>query len=312
VLLSSRFDSTLKEFQEMTRRSLSILSLCLAFTVPAFGQYCAPSLANGCNGPGEEWIINVTFGSTNNATGCTPAPNYADYTALPAPLVTPGTSFPISVTVGNYWSGDMVEIYCDWDNNGNLNDAGETTIILDPGGAPSGSGASVVYNGTVNVPLLTGGPVRMRVVLSYFGPYGPCPTSSMFGFGEIEDYTVLTPGVAPCHLAFSSPFGPGSIQMDNTPCAPVAFADYINAITLAAGTYPNGWFFGLDIGWNQLVGEFQSGYPFSGTLDAAGSSTFLLPGGAPSGLQLWAVSVQFAPGFGQFLLARPPVTYTIP
>jgi hypothetical protein len=299
----------------MTRRSLSMLSLCLALAGQAFGQYCTPSLNNGCTSPSYEWITNVTFLSTNNTTGCTPAPNYADYTALPAPLATPGTSFPISVTVGSYWSGDDIEIYCDWDSNGNLNDAGETTIILDPGGVAGGTGASNTYNGTINVPLLTGGPIRMRVILSYFGPYGPCPNNgapNFNTFGEIEDYTVLTPGVAPCHLAFSSPFGPGSLQMDNTPCAPVAFADYINAITLAAGTFPNGWFFGLDIGWNQLVTEFQSGYPFSGTLDASGSSTFLLPAGAPSGLQLWAVSAQFAPGFGPFLFARPPVTYTIP
>jgi hypothetical protein len=123
---------------------------------------------------------------------------------------------------------------------------------------------------------------------------------------------VAFPAVCPCQLQFTSPLGTGSIQMTNTPCVAVAGADYINAIALAQGLFPNGWFFGLDIPIGQLVAEFQTGFPFIGTLGGVGESTFGPITGAPSGLQIWAVSVQFAPGFGPFLFARPPVTYTIP
>ena len=135
--------------------------------------------------------------------------------------------------------------------------------------------------------------------------------NAVSGQGLIDDVQFFS-GPLPCQLFFSSPFGSGSIQMDNTPCATLAGAQYINAITLVPGTFPGGWFFGLDIPFTQLVGEVQTGFPFTGILDPAGASSFLLPGGVPSGLQLWAVSAQFAPGFGPFLFARPPVTYTVP
>jgi hypothetical protein len=116
----------------------------------------------------------------------------------------------------------------------------------------------------------------------------------------------------PCTLHFSSPFGPGSLQMSNTPCAAAAGANYFIAVTLAQGLTPNGWFFGLDIPWNQLVGEFNGGFPFTGTLDASGASTFG-PIFAPSGLPLWAVSTQWVPpGYGNFIMKRGPKSYIIP
>ena len=126
------------------------------------------------------------------------------------------------------------------------------------------------------------------------------------------DGVTFTTGPLPCTLWFSSPLGPGSIQMENLPCPPVGGASYLIGIVLVQGTTPGGWFFGLDIPWNQLVGEFNSGYPFAGTLDGAGYSNFGPIVGAPSGLQLWAVSTQWAPGFGPFLFQRGVTTYTIP
>jgi len=49
-------------------------------------------------------------------------------------------------------------------------------------------------------------------------------------------------------------------------------ATYVTAITLAQGAYPNGWFFGLDITLTELISQFQTGFPFSGVLDAVGQS----------------------------------------
>jgi GEVED domain len=299
VPLSSRFDSILKECLEMTRRGLSILSLCLALTVPAFAQYCASSTTGNACGI-DEYIANVTCGGMNNSSACIGPPSYEDFTGLTGPLCPPTVPTPITVTIGTFWSGDEVDVFCDWDGNFILNDPGEHFPLVTAGG---------VATGNITAPGTALPSTRMRVVLRYFGVASPCATTT---FGNTEDYTVLSGGTPNCYLWFTSPLGPGSLQMDNTPCAPVAGADYINAITLTGGTFPNGWFFGLDISWGQLLSEFQGGYPFAGTLDGAGSSTFFIPGGAPSGLQLWAVSAQFAPGFGPFLYNRPAVTYTIP
>jgi hypothetical protein len=285
----------------MIRRGLPILSLCLALAMPLFAQtYCIPAHTAGTCGI-DEYISNVTIATLSNTTACDPLPHYEDFTALPPTLLAPTLSYPITVTIGTFWSGDEVDVYCDWDGNGILNDPGELTTLLTSGGTSTG---------TIVVPGAPAPLTRMRVMLRYFGVADPCLTAG--GFGNTEDYTIITGGTPNCWLSFSSPFGSGSLQMDNTPCAAVAGADYINAITLVPGTFPTGWFFGLDIPFGQLLSEFQSGYPFTGTLDGAGASSFSLPGGVPSGLQIWAVSAQFAPGFGNFLYARPPVTYTVP
>lgn len=115
-----------------------------------------------------------------------------------------------------------------------------------------------------------------------------------------------------CILFFDSPGGPGSIRMQNTMCPALAGADYLVAITLNQGAYPNGWFYGVDIPFSELVNEYNAGFPFKGTLDAVGASTFGPIGGAPSGLTIYAVTAQFAPGFGVFLTNRTRTAYTIP
>jgi hypothetical protein len=128
--------------------------------------------------------------------------------------------------------------------------------------------------------------------------------------GVIDDILFFS-GPIPCTLFFDSPFGPGSLRMQNIACPPVALANYIIGVTLVQGLTPNGWFHGLDIPLGQLISEFSSGYPFTGVLDATGASTFG-PIFAPSGLQLWAVSTQWSPGYGNFLFSRGATTYTIP
>jgi hypothetical protein len=119
---------------------------------------------------------------------------------------------------------------------------------------------------------------------------------------------------ASCQLVFSSPNGPGSLQMDNAPCSAMANIDYFVGVTMGQGAFPNGWFFGLDATVPELVNEFTLGFPFVGTLDAIGASSFgpTTPFALPSGMQIWAVTSQWASGFGASLGARPPVTYPIP
>jgi hypothetical protein len=117
-----------------------------------------------------------------------------------------------------------------------------------------------------------------------------------------------------CGTAFAAPFGPGSVMLINTPCPLHANASYFTAVTLAQGSFPNGWFFGLDMGLPELLNLFALGAPFTGVLNAVGSSTS--PGFGPSaslsGLTLFAVTTVWYSGYTTFFAARPALAYTIP
>jgi hypothetical protein len=130
----------------------------------------------------------------------------------------------------------------------------------------------------------------------------------------VIDEVVFTAGVLPCSLSFTSPAGPGSVAMANTACAAMAGANYLSPITLVPGAFPGGWFFGLDITITELLGQYSAGFPFAGLLDATGASFAGPFGPAPvlSGVTLYGVTAQFTAGFGSFLGARAPVSYTIP
>jgi len=291
------------------------LVLCGVLTLPVAAQYCSPSIYNGCSGTLYEYIGNVTIGSLNNSSGCVVDPAYSDFTALPAAVLPANVATTITVQVNNYWSSDEVQIFCDWDNNGVLSDAGEIFIIPDPVG-PGGSGSTnQLYTGTITPPF-GGASVRMRVLL-YYGPgsQNPCPNSgapSYDSYGEIEDYTISVSGggPVPCSTTFSSPGGPGTVLVSNNPCAPLAGAAYFWAFTFSPGTFPAGGWHGLDIGLAQLVNWYLSGYPFTGTLDGAGASSFGA-GGLPN-IPIWEVTTLWAPGYGTYLTSYAPQTYTIP
>jgi len=253
----------------------------------------------------------------------------------PAPDPGPGTTVQMYIPIP---AGSNNVTFC-WDfynnegSNSPYND-GMSIDVVGPGCSGPITNLVFVDTFTPMVPLGiegggcpdTGGsqeiaPGGPQTFLGSLGPYPPgaqlrvmCWNGTdnvVSGQGLIDEVQFFS-GPLPCQLFFSSPFGSGSLQMDNTPCAPLAGATYINAITLVPGTFPSGWFFGLDIPFTQLVSEVQTGYPFTGILDGAGASSFVLPGGVPSGLQIWAVSAQFAPGFGPFLFARPATSYTVP
>lgn len=66
---------------------------------------------------------------------------------------------------------------------------------------------------------------------------------------------------------------------------------YLNALTLNAGAFPNGWCFGIDISVSDLLVELAFGPPFFGTLDAGGAASFTTPGGVPAGLSFYLVGV---------------------
>jgi GEVED domain len=300
----------------MTRKGL-YLAFCTLLTLPAVGQHCAASISNACSGTTYEYIGNVTLGSLNNTSGCVATPAYSDFTAIAAPTIGIGVAMPVSVQVNNYWSADEVQIYCDWNGNNTFDLPGELTVIPDPVG-PGGVGSTnQLYTGSITAPAGAVAIVRMRVVL-YYDPanngspaQNPCTSSAVDSYGEIEDYSVNVAGgsAVPCSTSFTSS-GPGQVTVTNNACAPLAGAAYFWAFTFAQGTFPNGGWFGLDIGIAQLVNWYLTGYPFTGTLDGAGASSFAAAG-LPN-MQVWEVTTLWAPGYGSFLTAYPPATHTIP
>jgi hypothetical protein len=117
-----------------------------------------------------------------------------------------------------------------------------------------------------------------------------------------------------CSTVLSSPFGPGSVMLANTPCPGSAGRTYFNAVDLTAGSYPAGWFFGLDISIPEIFNLIALGFPFTGMLDGSGASTSggFGPTASLSGLTLFVVTTEWTSGFGAFLGSRSSVAYTIP
>jgi hypothetical protein len=124
----------------------------------------------------DEYISNVTVGSINNTTGWSSG-GYGNYTALSTNM-TIGVSYPISVTIGTYYSGDIVGVWVDWNKDYDFTDAGESFTMS----------AANPSTGTIIPPVsaLTGN-TRMRVRMQYGGTLNPCGTTT---YGEVEDYTV--------------------------------------------------------------------------------------------------------------------------
>jgi len=107
-----------------------------------------------------------------------------------------------------------------------------------------------------------------------------------FNTASVTAGTVLSILYQPYTFVITSPAGPGSVQIDMADCSgatPYYFIPY----TFAAGAYPNGWLFGLDISIPNAINIWNAGYPFVGNLpQTIGPVT-----GLPSGLQFWMVDI---------------------
>ncbi|MAB89611.1 MAG: hypothetical protein CMJ90_09160 [Planctomycetes bacterium] len=108
----------------------------------------------------------------------------------------------------------------------------------------------------------------------------------------------LSNGSPPCALSLSQPF-PGTLQVENIGCTP--FNPYVTAYTFNPGAFPLGWFFGIDISWTVLIAQATSplGPPTNGFFDTNGGSLWILPGGVPAGLSIYAVTIDIDPVTGQ-------------
>src|SRR5690606_12526691 len=181
-------------FRKKTKRWLGLLTFCLIFLTGqmTFAQYCAPSSTDA----DYEWITNVTFAGINNTTGGnTGLNNYTGQTATVDKDLA-GQEYTLSVSI-EADSNEYLTVFIDWNQNGTLNDPGETYVLAS---ATSGSGPFTIQ---VTVPAeAVLGSTRMRVILNYGGTPTPCTSPE---YGEIEDYTVIvlgTPPACPAPTAF--------------------------------------------------------------------------------------------------------------
>ncbi|MBK9402748.1 MAG: SprB repeat-containing protein [Bacteroidetes bacterium] len=157
--------------------------------VPAPGPAPTNYPANTAGSTIDEDITAVTIASLVNNQ---PAPNcalYTDYTALPAPVITPGSSYPFSITIGDcenatpFASG--VAMYIDYNRDGDFDDIDEqayTTVVTT-------SALSWTVSGNFTVPVTASiGFTRVRIINAE-GIASPT-SNQAYTYGETEDYLV--------------------------------------------------------------------------------------------------------------------------
>ena len=86
---------------------------------------------------------------------------------------------------------------------------------------------------------------------------------------------------------------------------------YFMATTFHQGSYPNGYWFGIDAPLNELFEQWGIAQPpFRGNLDYAGESCWWLPGGFPYlGITMYAVTVEHVGGL--ITDASPPIAHPL-
>jgi hypothetical protein len=145
---------------------------------------------------------------------------------------------------------------------------------------------------------------------SWLANAGTAYMISVAGYaGNTGNFGVVVTSLSGMTLNFF--VAPGSIgyQISGGPTGSTAFT----GITLAQGTYPNGWFFGIDAGFAELVNEYNLGFPFFSTLGGiCGGSTVGPFVGAPSGLTVFGVSVIVPFGGTGPVTHSNPATGTVP
>jgi hypothetical protein len=134
----------------------------------------------------REPICLVQFAGINNSTcsavNCSPA--LEDFTALPPAMVTPGLSYPITLsgnTDGSFTN--HFRVFFDWDQDGVF----ETSV---PIGTINNTNCVAQATGNILIPLSAlPGTTRMRVVKNFStSPTNPCGS---YSYGQAEDYSVF-------------------------------------------------------------------------------------------------------------------------
>lgn len=167
----------------------------------------------------DDEVFNVTLGALNNTSSCgsvggagSIAYEYSNYTAtVPAPALTIGGNYPLSLTIGmcgTFGYSGTVGVWIDYNQNGLFTDPGEN-VYMSPYTSFAIAGTVVSAIGGITIPATAlPGTTRMRVVEteSSTAP-GPCTSPA---YGEVEDYNVLLITPTPLDLGVSGVLKPNS------------------------------------------------------------------------------------------------------
>jgi hypothetical protein len=138
-------------------------------------NYC-PSQGNN---PSEEFIGRVQVNTIDNSST---GQSYTDFTSI-STYMSKNTQY--SITITPTWPGGTFSegyaVWIDYNRDGDFSDTGELVFSQAPTTAASVSGNFTVPS---NIP---NGATRMRVAMKYNAIPTEC---EVFGFGEVEDYTV--------------------------------------------------------------------------------------------------------------------------
>ncbi len=154
---------------------------CQGTILPPVGEYCE---SKG-DFPWHDYITNVRINTLNNFSGKS---KYSDFTNLSTNLLR-SVSYEISLTASfsyttydEYWN-----VWIDYNQDGIFSESSELAFsgVLN---APSIPAEPASISGSITVPANAGfGPTRMRVSMKRGSAPTPC---ELFGFGEVEDYTI--------------------------------------------------------------------------------------------------------------------------
>jgi hypothetical protein len=157
---------------------------------------------------------------------------------------------------------------------------------------------------------------------------GPCatsaPTAPFLRFAAVAGTTYLfrlgaaapiITGTSFLNLAYEFSFvvtpNPGALQVTLSNVAATPSGLVLNVVTLSAGAYPNGWFYGVDVPWFELFTLVALGPPFLATTSPAGTFSQTLGGaGYPTGLTFYCVGVDLGT-IGAPVAATDPFSVTL-
>lgn len=188
---------------------------------PHYLCYC-PSYAFSSQ---DSKIDSVKLGVLVSGSSGTLCETYTDYTALPAPLLTPGVPQKLRVFNGSCTGQAydvFLNVYIDYNQNSDFGSGNELVYSGGPVSQLNG------FNEITFVPPTTAQPglTRMRLVLSEQDPAGYCGGYSR---GETEDYLVQIGSVTSC---VSTPWSAGT-----TVASPAAVCAG-KSVTLSLDNYP--------------------------------------------------------------------------
>jgi len=198
--------------------------------------YCTPKSPSQQPACQYYYTSNVTLGnSVNNNTGCDGF--YSDFSSLQILTAAPGETINYSVSLENVGAqnwGSSVNIFIDYNNDADFDDAGEKVvdnIYLSFNNPASGSFTLPAF--------IAFGSYRIRVVNS-----GSTSNPCELDYGEVEDYTLLIPEPAYCIPVISNPCDMwisnvtiGTINISTvqpTLCTPGGYTDYSSMLSTVA------------------------------------------------------------------------------